>query len=109
MDSPVVATMILPAFETSMRKCERCPTRYLECKRIGEEGYRLCCACWWELAEDTIVYGRDAFSRHGGVPESTGTKEALKNYSDEVSRQAGTDEGDAYRRQVARNKASKLL
>jgi len=107
--SPVASVGILPTYETSWRKCARCPTRYLECKRIGEEGYRLCCACWWLLAEETIVYGVDQFARQGVVQESALEVDSEKNYSSEGIEDPAAAERAYYQRQVAENKTHKML
>lgn len=110
MDSLVVSPIgVLPAYETSMRKCERCPTRYLECKRIGEEGYRLCCQCWWELAADQIVYGYSAFDRYGRNLEPVEMDDSEKNNCREGSLDPAAAERAIYQRQVAENKTHKMI
>jgi len=110
MSSPVASPIIiLPTYETSWRQCARCPTRYLECKRIGEEGYRLCCACWWLLAEETIVYGVDQFARQGVLPAPIAEDDTAKNNCFEELPDPAAAERAYYQRQVAENKTHKKL
>jgi hypothetical protein len=61
------------------------------------------------LAEDTIVYGMDAYQRHGGVPGSSSIGEEPKNYSNDPSGSAEAGERTAYRRQIEENKSHKWL
>jgi len=109
MSSPVASVMIEPAYETSVRKCERCPTRYLEVKRIGEEGYRLCCACWWELASETVTYGMDAFQRYANAEAIKHMEEKQENYSPTLAEIESMAEAAGYARQVAENKLAKRI
>lgn len=110
MANPVVSPVLLvPSYETSMRKCERCPTRYLEVKRIGEDGYRLCSACWLDLAADTIVYGLDSFARQASMAAVEIEEEESKNNLQEGATSRETDEAACYARQVAANKDAKKI
>lgn len=109
MSSPVVPQVgFLPVYETSIQKCARCPTRYLEVKRIGEEGYRLCCACWFELASDTIVYGLDVFQRHASE-EAAAIEEELERIIRPTSAvDRGELESACYLRQVEENRRQRI-